>query len=495
MSVPSLYVQSQGLNQVSADQYNTYVQGAINVANLRAFIGVGNMTVYMQGYITPNDGGQGSFYWNSTGTGPDDSGVTNIVPTGSAIGCWTRLLATSVGNGTVTNVSVTTANGVSGSVINSTTTPAITITLGAITPSSVTASGTVTGSNLSGTNTGDQIITLTGDVTGGGAGSFATTISANAVSNAKFRQSAGLSLVGNSTNSTANVADITGIANQFPVVASDGSGLSFQNTIIVLGDVTGSGTDDFGNATTSTIGPYILSGTDSLGNYTGQSILMPELSGDSSANSAIGIFLNLGSATDDASFPTNAFGIEITAVTNNSSTVSMTNVYGISIDTLSLSNAGVATNSYGVRVSMPTVTGTSSQLTTAYGINIISPSVSSSGVITNCYGAYINNMGASGITTSYGLHLQAQSGSTTNWSIHDANGFFVKSTKDVIVGTAALATNATAGFLWIPSCAGAPTGNATAPYAQAVGLIYDSTDNKLYATPNGGATWKSVTLT
>jgi len=60
------------------------------------------------------------------------------------------------GGGSVTTVSVATANGVSGSVANPTTTPAITLTLGAITPSSVAASGTVTGSNLSGTNTGDQ---------------------------------------------------------------------------------------------------------------------------------------------------------------------------------------------------------------------------------------------------------------------------------------------------------------------------------------------------
>ncbi len=45
----------------------------------------------------------------------------------------------------------------------------------------VAASGTVTGSNLSGTNTGDQTITLTGDVTGSGTGSFATTIATNSV--------------------------------------------------------------------------------------------------------------------------------------------------------------------------------------------------------------------------------------------------------------------------------------------------------------------------
>ena len=71
--------------------------------------------------------------------------------------------------GTVTSVSVSTANGVSGTVATSTTTPAISLTLGAITPTSVAASGSVTGSNLSGTNTGDQTISITGDVTAAGS--------------------------------------------------------------------------------------------------------------------------------------------------------------------------------------------------------------------------------------------------------------------------------------------------------------------------------------
>lgn len=51
------------------------------------------------------------------------------------------LSATGAGTGTVTDVSVVTANGVSGSVATSTTTPAITLTLGAITPSGVQVSG------------------------------------------------------------------------------------------------------------------------------------------------------------------------------------------------------------------------------------------------------------------------------------------------------------------------------------------------------------------
>lgn len=123
---------------------------------------------------------------------------------------------TGIGTGTVTSVSVVTANGVSGSVANPTTTPAITLTLGDITPSSVAATGTITGSNLSGTNTGDQIITLTGDVTGSGIGSFATTIGANKVLDTMIRQSGALSIIGRASNSTGNIADISSSAdNQF----------------------------------------------------------------------------------------------------------------------------------------------------------------------------------------------------------------------------------------------------------------------------------------
>ncbi|CAN5445555.1 hypothetical protein BH09PSE4_BH09PSE4_18960 [soil metagenome] len=50
--------------------------------------------------------------------------------------------------GTVTSVSIVSANGVSGSIATSTTTPAMTLTLGAITPSSVAASGAVTASQV-----------------------------------------------------------------------------------------------------------------------------------------------------------------------------------------------------------------------------------------------------------------------------------------------------------------------------------------------------------
>jgi hypothetical protein len=54
----------------------------------------------------------------------------------------------------------------------------------------VAATGAVTGSNLSGTNTGDQTITLTGDVTRTGVGSFAATIGNSKVTLAKIANAA-----------------------------------------------------------------------------------------------------------------------------------------------------------------------------------------------------------------------------------------------------------------------------------------------------------------
>ena len=98
--------------------------------------------------------------------------------------------AVTSGSGTVTSVSIVSANGVSGAVSNPTTTPAVTLSLGAITPTSVVASGAISGSNLSGTNTGDQTnitgnagtvttnANLTGDVTSVGN---ATTLSTTSV--------------------------------------------------------------------------------------------------------------------------------------------------------------------------------------------------------------------------------------------------------------------------------------------------------------------------
>lgn len=64
----------------------------------------------------------------------------------------------------------------------------------------------------------------------------------------------------------------------------------------------------------------------------------------------------------------------------------------------------------------------------------------------------------------------------------DANG-------NVVVNTAAIATNATNGFLYVAGCAGTPTGVPTA-YTGRVPIVVDTTNNKLYFY-SGGA-WRDA---
>jgi len=91
MSAPDNGTALPGQGQQAADRLNTYVQFCQNVSQLRGFAPLnGPQHVYLEGIGTPNDGGQGDFYWNATSTGPDD-GVNTIMPLGLTVGAWVRL--------------------------------------------------------------------------------------------------------------------------------------------------------------------------------------------------------------------------------------------------------------------------------------------------------------------------------------------------------------------------------------------------------------------
>lgn len=98
MTAPALSQFANGLSQVSGYNLETFAQTCNIVSDLRGFVGAAGIQVYLRGYTAVNDGGQGFFYWNSSGTGPDDGGVTNIVPNGATTGCWTRLSTTTGAN-------------------------------------------------------------------------------------------------------------------------------------------------------------------------------------------------------------------------------------------------------------------------------------------------------------------------------------------------------------------------------------------------------------
>jgi hypothetical protein len=60
---------------------------------------------------------------------------------------------------------------------------------------------------------------------------------------------------------------------------------------------------------------------------------------------------------------------------------------------------------------------------------------------------------------------------------------------NVVINTAAIATNATNGFLYVPSCAGTPTGTPTT-FTGRVPIVVDTTNNKLYFYSTGA--WRDA---
>jgi hypothetical protein len=82
----------------------------------------------------------------------------------------------------------------------------------------------------------NQIITLSGDVTGSGSTSIVTTIANNVVTDAKIRQSVGYSVIGRSLSTTGNVANI--VAGVDSVLRRSGTGDLLFGTLVTnnIGD-------------------------------------------------------------------------------------------------------------------------------------------------------------------------------------------------------------------------------------------------------------------
>ncbi len=93
------------------------------------------------------------------------------------------------------------------------------------------------------------------------------------------------------------------------------------------------------------------------------------------------------------------------------------------------------------------------------------------------------------------IHIQLTTGNNASPNYDNALTIFptkvtVNGTFVVNNGGSALATTATRGFIYVPACAGAPTGTPVTNTGT-VAIVYDTTDNRLYAY-NGA--WKAVTL-
>lgn len=166
------------------------------------------------------------------------------------------------GSGTVTSVSVVTANGISGSIATATTTPAITLALGAITPTSVNSvvlSGSstptlaVTGTTtVSGSNTGDQ------NTISGNAGTATKIQTARNINGTAFDGTASITV-------TAAAGTLTGSTLASGVTFSSLTAVGTLSALTVSTPISGSIT---GNAATVTTNANLTGPVTSSGNIT-----------------------------------------------------------------------------------------------------------------------------------------------------------------------------------------------------------------------------------
>lgn len=82
---------TQGQGAASAGVLNAMVQAVPTVAALRNIVGVNLVVVYLEGFTTPGDSGQGHFWWNSAATGADNGTTVVKSPGVSGPGAWIRL--------------------------------------------------------------------------------------------------------------------------------------------------------------------------------------------------------------------------------------------------------------------------------------------------------------------------------------------------------------------------------------------------------------------
>jgi len=184
-----------------------------------------------------------------------NSGDQTITLTGNVTGSGTGSFATTiaadvVANSMLANMAALTIKGNN--------------TGGAADPADLTVAQVKTMLDLTGTNSGDQTITLTGNVTGSGTGSFATTIAAGVVTNSMLADVATATFKGRTTAGTGSPEDLS-VAQAKTLLNLTGTN-SGDQTITLTGDVIGSGTGSFATTITSNTVTYAKMQNASAGN-------------------------------------------------------------------------------------------------------------------------------------------------------------------------------------------------------------------------------------
>jgi hypothetical protein len=226
---------------------------------------------------------------------------------------------------------------------------------------------------------------------------------------------------------------------------------------------------------------------------------------------AAGTFTSVGVGSG-AITTTGTLGAGATTVTSlNASDGNITNVGDISLDSIS-SDAGTSINvvlgsdagdDFLVDTDKFCVSGDTGYVGvgTATPTNGLSVEVA---VVSDYVAEFHNDHATAG--QSYGVRIHAgtnasdsafdvvdQTNSTNYFNVR-GDGKIAVGGGSMVIGLGAIATTATDGFLYIPSCAGTPTGTPT-DYSNTSAIVHDTTNNRIYLYDHVSNAWQYAALT
>lgn len=396
----------------------------------------------------------------------------------------------------------------------------------------VNAKGLVTaGSNVA-YLTGNQTITLSGDVTGSGATAITTNVGAingvayNADPLTQYAllagRSGGQTLVGGSGGLILQA----GGSDQNITLTPSGTGIVQAADGVRFGTDKNTGSLSIGNAV-SNVSTLVLDRT-----YDTASAVQA-IQGEI-LNNGNGNVTGLNYIANSAASGTVSFIRGMKARSRFTGTGTATEASGLVIDSGLNTGGGTITTQYGLRIIAQTVGSTNYQIYSEgtaqsyfagnVGIGATNPvslldvNATTGGIMTlrrfdtsvaaNDMIGKIQFYAADSATSSNFIvaDIEAQATNTVSTDINPGRLIFrttdatvaatptermrISETGSVIVGTAALATTATDGFLYIPTCAGVPTGVPTAQTGR-VAMVFDTTNNKFMIYDGG---WIGVAM-
>lgn len=391
----------------------------------------------------------------SVGTAGTNTGTSGQVLTSNGSGSAPTWQTNPSGSGTVSSVSVVSANGFAGSVATATSTPAITIS------TSVTGILKGNGTSVAAAVAGD-FPTLNQNTTG----SAATLTTARTINGTSFDGSANITV-------TAAAGTLTGTTLNSTVVNSSLTSIGTLSSLNVTNLVSAGGF----------VGPLTGNASTATTLQTARTINGVSFNGSS----------NITVTADASTLTSSTLAAGVTA----SSLTSVGNLTSLTMN----GNLGFLGNGRRLRGDFSDATVSNRltfQTTITDGSTLIAAIPNGTSSIANftaINSSDANNGGYLALTAgSSDVHLNSSNYGTGTtlpmiFQIDAVDALTIDTSLNVIVGDGGVATTATDGFLYIPACAGTPTGTATAVSGR-VPLVIDVTNNRFYFRTN--STWRAV---